>query len=136
MKFDEFNLMVAQQPMAIQIWLNVLLVGAFVLPCVLLIWRQSRIAGAVTLGCSVLAAIGVIGIFSQLGYVRLMGLGHILFWTPIAVYLFRQQARLGMPTVPIWIMRAILLVITISLIFDYVDLVRYILGDRTPLPPA
>jgi hypothetical protein len=128
--------MVVQQPMAVQIWLNVLLVGAFVLPCVLLIWRQSRIAGAATLGCSVLAAIGVIGIFSQLGYVRLMGLGHIIFWTPIVFYLYRQQARLGMPTLPVRIIRAIILTVSISLIFDYIDLARYILGDRAAILPA
>ncbi|KUJ78672.1 hypothetical protein [Ruegeria profundi] len=127
---EDFNLIVAQQPQWIQIWLNILSFGAFLLPISLLIWRQSRVASIITLISSTLAAAGVIFIFNQLGYVRLMGLGHIIPWTPLAFYLWYQQARADMPEPPRWIIRFILLTITISLVFDYADVARYLLGER------
>ncbi|NOD62518.1 MULTISPECIES: hypothetical protein [unclassified Ruegeria] len=131
---EEFNLIVAQQPQWIQIWLNVLSFGAFLLPISLLIWKQTRLTAIITVVGSVLAAVGVLLIFNQLGYVRLMGLGHVVFWTPVAWYLWRQQAREDMPVIPGWIIRAVLLTIAISLVFDYVDVIRYLMGDRTPVP--
>lgn len=131
---EEFDLIVAQQPQWIQIWLNILMFGAFLLPISLLIWRQSRLVAVFTLASSVLAGVGVMLIFTQMGYVRLMGLGHVIAWTPIAFYLWKQQARADMPTPPKWIIRAVLLTIAISLAFDYVDVIRYLLGDRTPVP--
>ncbi len=131
---EDFNLIVAQQPQWLQIWLNILGFGAFILPVTLLIWRQTRLVSVITLIGSLLGAAGVLVIFSQLGYVRLMGLGHVVFWTPLAIYLWRQQMRPEIPVLPTWIIRIILLVIAISLIFDYVDVVRYLLGERTPDP--
>ncbi|MDX1742090.1 MAG: hypothetical protein R3186_00635 [Ruegeria sp.] len=128
---EDFNLIVAQQPQWIQIWLNMLSFGAFLLPISLLIWRQSRLVSIITLISSILAAAGVILIFNKLGYVRLMGLGHIIPWTPIAFYLRYQQARVDMPEPPRWIIRFILLIITNSLVFDYADVARYLLGERT-----
>ncbi|WP_420586361.1 hypothetical protein [Ruegeria sp.] len=131
---EEFNLIVAQQPQWIQVWMNILSFGAFALPISLLIWRQTRLTAIITVLGSVLAGMGVLFVFNQLGYVRLMGLGHAVFWTPLAYYLFRQQARNDMPVAPKWIIRVVLLTIAISLAFDYVDVIRYLLGDRTPVP--
>ena len=130
----EFDLIVSQQPQWIQIWMKILTLGAFILPFALLIWRQSRLVAVVTVVGTVLAALGVKFIFTQMGYVRLMGLGHIPFWTPLAIYLWFQQARADMPTPPRWIIRFALLTIVISLAFDYVDVIRYLLGERTPVP--
>lgn len=131
---EEFNLIVAQQPQWVQIWMNILSFGAFLLPVSLLIWRQTRVTAIITVLGSVLAGVGVLLIFNQLGYVRLMGLGHAVFWTPLACYLWKQQARHDMPLTPKWIIRVVLLTIAISLAFDYVDVIRYLLGDRTPVP--
>ncbi|WP_170385216.1 hypothetical protein [Ruegeria atlantica] len=131
---EEFNLIVAQQPQWIQIWMKILSFCAFVLPVSLLIWKKTRLTAIITLLGSILAAAGVLLIFNQLGYVRLMGLGHAVFWTPLAYYLWRQQGREDVPTAPKWIIRVVLLIIAISLAFDYADTIRYLLGDRTPVP--
>jgi len=131
---EEFNLIVAQQPQWVQIWLNILFICAFILPISLLIWRQTRMVSIVTLICGFLAGASVMWIFNHFGYVRLMGLGHIIFWTPLARYLHAQRARPDMPKLPRKIIGIILLAIVISLVFDYVDVFRYLLGDRTPIP--
>ncbi|WP_037310876.1 hypothetical protein [Ruegeria halocynthiae] len=131
---EEFDLIVAQQPQWVQIWMNILMVGAFILPITLLIWRQTRVVAVICILGGVLAGIGVMLIFTQMGFVRLMGLGHVLVWTPLALYLWKQQSRPEVPMPPKWIIRAVLLTIAISLAFDYVDVIRYLLGDRTPVP--
>lgn len=121
---------IATQPLWVQIWVNILFLGAFVLPLALLIWRPSRIAGLVTVAASVLAAGGVYWIYGQLGYVRLLGLPHVILWTPLVVWLWRQQARADMPAWPQRIIQLVCAVIAVSLAFDYVDLARYLLGER------
>lgn len=127
------NEAMALQPMWVQIWLNVLFLGAFVLPLGFLVWRQSRMAGALTLAASVLAGLAITWMYGQMGYVKLLGLPHIVFWTPLAVYLWRQIRRPDMPAWPRRLMGVTLAVIVISLMFDYVDVARWILGERVPM---
>lgn len=131
---EDFDLIVAQQPQWVQIWLNILMFGAFILPVTLVIWRQTRLTALITVVGSLLGAVGVILIFSQMGYVRLLGLGHAVAWTPLAYYLWRQQGRADIPTPPKWIIRVVLLTLVVSLVFDYVDVIRYLLGHRAAVP--
>ena len=129
MTFEEA---IALQPQWVQIWLNLLLGGAFILPIALLISRQSRVAGIVTLIVSLTAGFAVMWLFDRLGYVKLLGLPHILLWTPLVIYLFGQFRRPDMPQIPKVILGLVLATILISLAFDYVDVLRYILGERGP----
>jgi phosphoglycerol transferase MdoB-like AlkP superfamily enzyme len=102
----------------------------------LLIWRESRIAGIVTIIASVCAGLAIEGLYQRIGYVRLLGLPHVLIWTPLVIYLFVQQ---GKPKMPIWPQRIIwvvIITILISLVFDYFDVLRYVLGSRASLVPA
>jgi hypothetical protein len=124
---------VAQQQQWVQLWLNWMLVGIFILPLALLIWRQTRITALVTLAGVLIAGFGTNWIFNQLGYVKMLGLPHVIVWTPLAYYLYLQIKRADMPKWPRWIMMVILATILISLAFDYTDTIRYILGERTPL---
>ena len=64
------------------------------------------------------------------GYERLLGLSHVLLWTPLLVYLWRSGALHGAED---WFRRwARVLFATnaASLVVDYVDVVRYLLGER------
>lgn len=123
---------IALQPKWIGYWLDWLLFGAFILPLALLIWRQSRIAAIVTVAASVIGAFGVAWLYGQLGYVKLLGLPHIVLWTPLAYYLFMQTKRADIPRWPRRIIVVVLATILISLAFDYADVLRYALGERTP----
>ncbi|MCB1342813.1 MAG: hypothetical protein KDK24_17435 [Pseudooceanicola sp.] len=122
------------QPVWVQLWLYVLLAGAFVLPLTLLIWRQTRMAAVLAVAASVLAGVGVGWMYDRMGYVKLLGLPHILFWTPLAIYLVALARRPDMPDWPRRILWAVAATILISLAFDYTDAVRWLLGERTPVP--
>lgn len=68
-------------------------------------------------------------LYDQFGFVRLLGLAHIIVWTPLLVYLLQRRAHFALPSITgiyFW-----LLIVTnaVSLGFDYVDLARYFLGD-------
>ena len=131
MTFEEA---IATQPAWLGYWLNWLVFAAFVLPLSLVIWRPSRIAGIIAVLTSAVAGFGVMWMYGQMGYVKLLGLPHILLWTPLAFYLY---AQLRHPDMPVWPRRIILVVLgtlLISLAFDYVDAARYALGERTPVP--
>jgi hypothetical protein len=127
-----FNEAIALQPQWVQIWLNILFAGAFVLPLGLLIWRQSRVAGVITLVSSALAGFATFWLYDQFGYVRLLGLGHIVVWTPLLIWLLARTGAGDFPVLPLWITRMVISIIAISLAFDYVDLLRYIGGNRAP----
>lgn len=127
MSFEEA---VALQPAWVGIWLNILLLGAFVLPVALLFWRASRMAGLLSLIAAVLSGLSVTWMFNQLGYVKLLGLPHLIFWGPLLVYLWGQSKRADMPLWPRRIIYVVMVTIAISLAFDSVDVLRYALGER------
>jgi hypothetical protein len=120
---------IAQQPQWVQYWLYILIFGIVALPLTLLIWKQTRLTAVITIAASVIAGLGVSSLYDQLGYVKLLGLPHIILWTPLALYLYGQIKREDMPAWPKRIMMVVLAVFVVSLVFDYVDLVRYVLGD-------
>jgi len=125
-----FEEAVALQPAWVGLWLNILLFGAFILPVALLFWRASRMAGVWSLIAAVLSGVSVTWMFNQLGYVKLLGLPHLVFWAPLLVYLWSQSKRADMPNWPRRIMFVVMSVLAISLAFDAVDVARYILGER------
>lgn len=121
---------IAQQPQWVQYWLYVLIFGIVVLPLSLLIWKQTRLTAIITVAASVIAGLGVSWLYDRLGYVKLLGLPHIILWTPLVIYLFGQIKRQDMPIWPKRILMAVLAVFVVSLVFDYVDVARYVLGER------
>lgn len=130
--------MAAHGPAWLQYWMYILMIGGFILPLALLIWKQTRITAVIAIASGVLSAVGVGYLYDTMGYVKLLGLPHILFWTPLVWWLVLQIRRPDMPDAPRYIMIAISAVIVVSLAFDYVDVLRWIAGNRTPLamPPT
>jgi len=124
---------IAQQPAWISYWLKWLAFGAFILPLALLIWRQTRIAAVGAIVAGVVGAFATGWLYDQMGYVKLLGLPHIVVWTPLAVYLFILLKRQDVSTWPKRIIVVVLATILISLAFDYTDVARYLVGERTPL---
>lgn len=69
-------------------------------------------------------------LYETYGYTRILGLSHVVLWTPLLVYLWRRRSHFDSAS---WGGRYLWLVsvtILVSLVFDYVDLVRYFLGDQ------
>jgi len=68
-------------------------------------------------------------LFYFFGYTRILGLSHIIFWTPLLVYLWRRRKDLE-PKTPFGIyIRVLFLSNLVSLAIDYTDVIRYLLGD-------
>ena len=128
-----FKEALAAQPAWLGWWLNWLLIGTLVLPTVLVIWRKTRIVGLVTVAVIVASGFGVVTMFDRLGYVKLLGLPHVVLWTPLVIWLISVWRRGDMPDWPRRIMAVVIVTMLISLAFDYADVLRYLLGERAPV---
>lgn len=81
----------------------------------------------------VAAAVLMNVLYEKFGYTRILGLGHIVFWTPAWIYIWRNRKK---NPAAIWTNRYLiswLIIAGISLIVDYADVIRYLLGDEAPL---
>lgn len=72
----------------------------------------------------------------QMGYVRLLGISHIVWWTPLIIYLFLRRKQFDLKTLAgKWIV-VMLITNSLSLVVDYTDVARYIAGDREDQRPG
>ena len=130
MTFEEH---VALYPPLLQFWILWLMLILMVTPVLLLLSKDTRRDGLVVAGVAVLSAIAMQWLFSQVGFVRLLGAVHAVLWTPMLVYLvarFRKGAFVGFRRTA---MLVFLATVVVSLVFDYADVARYLMGDRAPV---
>lgn len=86
----------------------------------------------VVLAAFVLAAAIQMAIFRVKGFVRLLGIGHIIPWVPMLVWLIPRLREIGTDSaLGKWLL-AVIVLDGLSLIIDFVDVGRYLMGDRTP----
>lgn len=130
MTFDEA--VATYAPAWVGIWLNVLLLGAIVLPLSLFIWKSTRLTALFVVLAGAFSVAGVMTLYDQLGYVKLLGLPHIIAWTPLVIHMWFKMKSPDVNFAPRVIMGIAIATMTISLAFDYVDTIRYIAGERTP----
>lgn len=90
-------------------------------------YREARWVLAVWIG----NVITMMALYEAVGYVRLLGLSHVLWWTPLLVYLVAVRERFAGNGVFGWWARVLLVTIAVSLVIDYIDVVRYFMGDGT-----
>jgi hypothetical protein len=129
-----FNDYVAEYPLWIRLWLHWMTFAVALGSLVPLIFRGSRRDGLIVLGANVVAVVLMNLLFAQVGFVRLLGLAHIVVWLPLAIYLWRRlrggAAMHRVAMIALWVFLA---TIVVSLGFDIVDVIRYIAGDRGPM---
>lgn len=133
-----FVLDVHAQPVWIQLWVTwmvVVIVGA---PVVMRKCGAARRDYRLVAASTVALIVAVPLWHSHVGYVRLVGLPHLPVWTPLAVYLYCRRNHFSSPRQLRWAVNVFMATIIVSLAFDYVDAVRYLLGERAPvnIPPA
>ena len=111
------------------VWLNILgIVNFGAIIFAIKDWRARMVLIAMIINLIFMSAL-----FAKFGYTRILGLSHIIMWTPLLIYLWKN--RKAHPE-RVWTGRYILAVLVIngiSLVVDYIDVIRYILGDRAPL---
>ncbi|MEX0350781.1 MAG: hypothetical protein AB3N15_15270 [Paracoccaceae bacterium] len=87
--------------------------------------------GRVALLAALAGVAVMIVIYSRLGFVRLLGIGHV-FWIPMLIWfasdLPSQQTN---PDLYWWVI-ALMAFNSLSLIIDAVDVLRYLRGERAP----
>ncbi len=115
------------------LWLNIATLGALAL-CLA---ARATWAEAAAIFLANLAMVpSMLWLHAEVGFVRLLGLPHLVFWTPLLVWLaLRLRRRAEIPR----LQRAGLLVyaatLAVSLAFDAADVLRYLLGERASLVP-
>ena len=74
--------------------------------------------------------VGMGWVYEQMGYVRLLGIVHVILWTPLFVYLFLRAKNGEMPLLCRLVIWMFVATLAVSLVFDYTDVARYLLGER------
>ncbi len=94
------------------------------------------VEGQLVLTAMAVAFILMLAIFRQYGFVRLLGLGHIVVWVPLLPWLWFRLGTIGTGSLlGMWVL-AVIAADGISLTIDVVDVVRYWRGERTPTVAA
>jgi hypothetical protein len=73
-------------------------------------------------------------LYQTFGYVRLLGLSHVILWTPLVIYLWMRRTDWMPPRT--LADRWVVLVFTVnllSLLIDYIDVFRWVSGERGAL---
>ena len=89
--------------------------------------------GQLALVCMMAAFLIMWSIYVKKGFVRLLGLGHLIAWTPQVVW-YAQVILQGNAAgwFLYWLM-SVIVVNGLSLVIDFVDVVRYSLGEKQPM---
>jgi hypothetical protein len=115
------------------LWLSTVMLAA---PLLLLVFRDTRRDGIVGLAAALAVMVSMQWLYTQVGFVRLLGLPHVVIWTPLALYLLVRLRGGRMPALARVVTWALLLSIVVSLAFDYIDVIRWLLGERGSLLPS
>lgn len=119
---------VLKLPLAVQIWLGVLMMANAVIPMFFLGHREAQ----VVLGVFMVSAASMMVLAKAVGFTRLLGLGHVL-WIPLLLYLWSRMG--GHPAAEpygAWI-RIVMLLNAASLVTDVWDVIRYARGERAEI---
>ncbi len=123
---------IASQPVWLQAWVMVLVL-THVLALVFVVkkgadgWGVRGEPIAIFLSF-VAAAVLMNWLFEQYGYVRLLGLGHLVFWTPAYVWVAMRRRQIGTDSIFGKYVLVYLVVAGISLAVDAIDVARYLTG--------
>jgi hypothetical protein len=126
--FIKFNKGVLGMSWPVKLWLLLLVAANGVAPLFFL----DRVEAQVVLAAMMIGATLMSLLTARFGFSRILGLGHIL-WIPLLGWLaFRLGHIPADDAFGLWV-RGVMLLNTVSLVMDAVDVVRYAAGDRKEL---
>ena len=111
-------------------WLYWMSFAITVTPLVLILSKATRIDAVIVFATNLAMFVGMSWIYDQMGYVRLMGIVHVILWTPLFIYLVRRARNGELPLLCRIAMSMFAATLAVSLVFDYTDTIRYLLGER------
>ncbi len=108
-------------------WMGLLVAVNMVIPLYYIHTREAKVVLiAAMFGLMILMAI-----FGAKGFVRLLGIGHIT-WVPMLPWLWTRLDYTSFGSFFGYWLIAVIVLDSLSLIFDAVDILRYIRGERMP----
>jgi hypothetical protein len=123
----------ATEPLWLRSWINVLV--AVNLSAVLFVvgresgrWRVRREPIAILAGF-IAAAVLMDWLYGSIGYVRLLGVAHLVCWGPVWFWILSRRGEYPWRSLFGGYLHVYLLVAGVSLMIDLLDVVRYLLGD-------
>lgn len=118
---------ILKMPLPWLVWVMLLVLVNFLVPLFYIQTLEAKLAIAAVLSGAVIQSF----IHSKLGFVRLLGLGHIL-WIPLVIWLGFRLTDIGLENpFGIWL-ASLVLINTVSLVIDVIDVIRFISGERSP----
>ena len=126
--FNEAMFMLAGGPQTA--WLYWMSFAITITPLVLIFAKATRLDAVIVFLVNLAMFIGMGWIYDVMGYVRLMGIVHVILWTPLFVYLVLRAKNGEMPLPCRLVMWMFAATLAVSLVFDYTDVARYLLGER------
>ena len=111
-------------------WLYWMSFAIIVTPLVLIFSKATRLDAVIVFLTNLAMLVSMGWVYEQMGYVRLMGIVHVILWTPLLIYLFLRAKNGEMPLLCRLVMWMFAATLAVSLVFDYTDVVRYLLGER------
>ena len=131
--FQAFDADVRLLPQWVQIWMDIIGISLFASIVALLIGATTRKLGLYVLATIVATVAIMVFMHAQMGMVRLLGIVHVVLWTPMVYILWRRLK--SDPPGKIYSAAIVLLIViaSLALVFDYYDVARWILGERAPI---
>ena len=112
------------------VWLYWMAFAIAVTPLVLIFSKATRLDAFIVFFTNLAMFVGMSWLYDQMGYVRLMGIVHVILWTPLLIYLLLRAKSGEMPLPCRLVMWMFAATLAVSLVFDYTDTIRYLLGER------
>ncbi len=124
-----FGLMksISKMPLQWLFWIILLMTVNLVIP----LFYIQTLEAQITIASIFAGAITQSYIHSKLGFVRLLGVGHI-YWIPLVIWLGFRLGDIGLDSpFGLWL-ASLVLINTVSLVIDVIDVIRFIAGERSP----
>lgn len=128
-----FEQAAALLPLWVQYWINFIVLVPAISVVIFLFNSQTRRDALIVFLLVGAGMAGTLLLYMQFGMVRLLGLGHVIFWTAAAVYLWRRLRTNPPPKLFKVVMWVLLATLVAALVFDYLDVIRWILGERASI---
>ncbi len=108
-------------------WLGVIVFINLLIPLYFIHTLEAKVV-LIAIVCSITIMTAV---FSAKGFVRLLGIGHIA-WVPMIPWLFTRIEKISFDNPFGYWLLAIIIMNSLSLIIDAIDVIRYIRGECRP----
>lgn len=127
------NEAIATEPIWLQAWVMVL-VAANLAALLFVVGRregrwQVRPEPIAIVVSFVAAGLFMGWLYAQVGYVRLLGVAHLVFWGPVWAWILSRRRAIGTGSLFGKYIHLYLVVAGASLLIDAIDVIRHLLGD-------